>query len=69
VARKSKETTRPDAGAEPKKPAPKRAAAAKAPRPKTAARKKSENYSEASSNGDRPSLVIVESPKKARSIN
>jgi DNA topoisomerase I len=69
VARKSNQSTRPDAGPEPKKPAPKRSATAKTPRPKTAARKKSGNYSEASSNGDLPSLVIVESPKKAKSIH
>jgi len=70
VARKSKQSTRPDVAAEAKAPARKRPASAKKPaRPKSAAPKKSASDSEPINNGDRPSLVIVESPKKAKSIS
>ena len=76
MARKSKQTTPPVEVTEPlveetvpKKPAPKRKAAPKAARAKSASRQKSDNDSEPSRNGDLPSLVIVESPKKAKSIN
>ena len=69
MARKSKQTTPPSEETGSKKVAPKRATAPKASRAKGAVRKKSESNSEASLNGDLPSLVIVESPKKAKSIN
>ncbi len=69
MARKSKQTTPLAEETEPKKSAPKRKAAPKAPRAKSAVQPKSGNNSEPSLNGDRPSLVIVESPKKAKSIN
>ena len=69
MARKSKQTTPLAEEPGPKKPAPKRTAAPKAARAKSAVRKKSDNNSEPTYNGDLPSLVIVESPKKARSIN
>jgi DNA topoisomerase I len=69
VARKSKQTTPPSEETGPKKAAPKRAAAPKASRAKGTVRRKSESNSDASPNGDLPSLVIVESPKKAKSIN
>ncbi len=74
MARKSKQTPPATEETAPKKPAAKRKAAPKAapkaPRGKAAARAKSGDEIDAASfNGDRPSLVIVESPKKAKSIN
>jgi DNA topoisomerase-1 len=69
VARKSKETTPPGEESGSKKPAAKRAASPKASTAKGTGRRKSASHSEASPNGDLPSLVIVESPKKAKSIN
>jgi DNA topoisomerase-1 len=69
VARKSKQSTPPAEETVPKKPAPKRATTAKSPRAKSAVRQKSVKNSDAPATGDRPTLVIVESPKKAKSIN
>jgi len=69
VARKSNQSTRLDDGTQPKTPARKRASAATARASKTAVRQKSVKNSPPTPNGDRPSLVIVESPKKAKSIN
>jgi DNA topoisomerase I len=69
VARKSKQTTPPAEETAPEKPAPKRKPAKKAAGVKSAVRRKSDDNSEYPPNGDRPTLVIVESPKKAKSIN
>lgn len=69
MARKSKQTTPPAEETASKKRAPKRAAAPKASRAKGAVRRKPEGDSGPLPNGDLPALVIVESPKKAKSIN
>jgi DNA topoisomerase-1 len=69
VPRKTPEIAKTDAGAAPKVPARKRAvAAAEGSSPRKTTRKKSGQMASAERNGDRPGLVIVESPKKARSI-
>ena len=69
MPRKTAETTKTDGDAAPKAPARKRAAAAaRARAPASTSRKKSDQVASAERNGDRPGLVIVESPKKARSI-
>jgi DNA topoisomerase-1 len=69
VAGKSKRTAASADETKSKKSTPKRATSPKATRGKGSARAKSADPGDASSNGDRPSLVIVESPKKAKSIN
>lgn len=69
MARKSKQSSPPAEETGPKKPAPKPKAAPKASAAKGTVRKKSAKNSTVSLNGDLPSLVIVESPKKARSID
>jgi DNA topoisomerase I len=80
VAKKSKPSTRKDQDAEPEpstgKPAKKPAAAnGKAAKKSSAstkaspARRKSSDAAEPAGNGTGPALVIVESPKKAKSIN
>ncbi len=77
MARKSQQPAPPAEENGPKKPAAKRkaapkaaaSAAPKAARAKSAVPKKSADQSQSPVNGDLPSLVIVESPKKAKSIN
>jgi DNA topoisomerase-1 len=69
VARKSNQSTRQDDGKGSKTKAPKRAGAPKAARSNKAVRPPSVKDFDSSPNGDRPSLVIVESPKKAKSIH
>jgi len=69
VARKSNQTNRSDDRAGPKAPARKRAATAKPALSKSATRQKSADEIGATQNGGRLALVIVESPKKARSID
>ena len=69
MARKTPQKPSTDGGAAPKEPVRKRASSTgDGPTRRTSSRKKSDNMTEAEANGDRPSLVIVESPKKARSI-
>jgi DNA topoisomerase-1 len=80
VAKKSKPSTRKDQGAEPEtstgklatKPAASTEKSAKksaASKTGSAARRKSDDIAEPPGNGTGPALVIVESPKKAKSIN
>jgi DNA topoisomerase-1 len=69
VARKSSESKQREVGAGPK-PAPrKRAATAKAAPAKSATGRKPAGEKVSAKNGDLPALVIVESPKKATSVN
>jgi DNA topoisomerase I len=68
VPRKTAGTTKTDGDAAPKAPARKRAAAAEGSTPRASSRKKSDKAASPARNGDLPGLVIVESPKKARSI-
>jgi DNA topoisomerase I len=69
VADKSQESTAPSRGARAKAPAPKRSSTKKSTTAPKTTRRKSSGENDASENGDRPALVIVESPKKARSIS
>jgi len=69
VARKSNQSNRSEGGAGPKPPPRKRAATAKPASSKSAPRRKSAGEIVPAPNGALPSLVIVESPKKATSIN
>ncbi|MFI5454949.1 MAG: type I DNA topoisomerase [Isosphaerales bacterium] len=69
MARKSNQSTRSDDGAGPKAPARTRAATAKPAPSKSATRRKSADEVGSAQDGDRLALVIVESPKKARSID
>ncbi len=69
MARKLKQSTNQDDGTK-TTPAPrKRSTNAKASRAASANRRKSADASESERNGSGPALVIVESPKKAKSIN
>ena len=65
---KTKKTKKTDGSETPKAPARKRAAAAEGSSERKTTRKKSASAPPAEQNGDRPGLVIVESPKKATSI-
>ena len=66
---KTRQSTKAKSVAAPKAPARKRAAAAvEGLSPRKAGRKKSDQAPLSEPNGNRPGLVIVESPKKARSI-
>jgi DNA topoisomerase I len=67
VPRKTPQTANSDGGAASRKPVRKRGSAGDSSGRRTSSRKKSEETG-AERNGDRPGLVIVESPKKARSI-
>jgi DNA topoisomerase-1 len=69
VASKSKTQNGPDDGAQAESPVKKRGAAKTASPKKAPARRKSAEKAEPSANGKGPSLVIVESPKKAKSID
>jgi DNA topoisomerase-1 len=69
VARKSNQSTGEPAETGKTARAPRRPAAKKPGTSKTAARRKSADVHDPSPNGDLPALVIVESPKKAQSIN
>jgi DNA topoisomerase-1 len=69
VVQKSKQSNRRDDRAGPKPSGRRRSAAAQSPRAKSTFRRKTTPEIMSGSNGDRPALVIVESPKKARSIN
>jgi DNA topoisomerase-1 len=69
VARKSNQSARRDDGTGTKAAGRKRSAPAQSPRAKTASRRKTTPEFVSGNNGDRPALVIVESPKKAKSIN
>ncbi len=68
MPRKTPQTSKTEGDAAPKAPARKRAAAAEGASPRASSRKKSDKAAGAERNGDLPGLVIVESPKKARSI-
>jgi DNA topoisomerase-1 len=69
VASKSKSTTPPAEGTEPKQATRKRASARKASPKKAAVPAAARKGIEPSDNGTGPALVIVESPKKAKSIH
>ncbi len=68
MPRKTPEIAKTNGGPAAKAPARKRAAASEGSTPRKSTRKKSDQVASAEQNGDRPGLVIVESPKKARSI-
>jgi DNA topoisomerase-1 len=68
VPQKSSKTTTKDDGVTPKTPARKRATVAGGSSPRKTTRKKMVETTSAELNGNRPALVIVESPKKATSI-
>ena len=68
MPQKSSKSIKKDGGETPKAPARKRAAVAKDSSPRKTTRKKSVDVSSPELNGNRPGLVIVESPKKATSI-
>jgi DNA topoisomerase I len=68
VARKSDQSTARDNAPDRKTAVKKRAPSKRSAPSKTAPAKKSAGPIEAGKNGDRPALVIVESPKKAKSI-
>ena len=69
MASKSKTQNGPDDGAQAESPVKKRGAAKAASTKKAPARRKAAEKAEPSANGKGPSLVIVESPKKAKSID
>ena len=69
MASKTKSTTPRDEGAKPKTSSRKRSATKKASPKDTAAKRKPVKSVEPSENGTGPALVIVESPKKAKSIH
>ncbi len=69
MASKSKTQNGPDDGAQAESPVKKRGAAKAASAKKAPARRKAAEKAEPSANGKGPSLVIVESPKKAKSID
>jgi DNA topoisomerase-1 len=69
VADKSKESTVPVGGSRKKAPATKRSPAKRSATAPKESRRKSSGEKESVQNGDRPGRVIVESPKKARSIS
>ena len=68
MPQKKSQTTKQDGVAAPKAPSGKRALAGAGASPRKSVRKKSAEVSVEEQNGDRPGLVIVESPKKATSI-
>ena len=68
MPQKKSQATKQDDVAATKKPPSKRASATAGSSPRKPARKKSDQVTPVEQNGDRPGLVIVESPKKAKSI-
>ena len=68
MPQKKSQASKLDNAAATKKPQSKRAAATTGSGPRKSARKKSDPVTPIEQNGDRPGLVIVESPKKAKSI-
>ncbi len=69
MAEKTKESIVPASGSGKKAPATERSPAKRSAAAPKASRKKSSGENQWAENGDRPGLVIVESPKKARSIS